>query len=321
VSGDNQSAAPGQPVPDPLVVRVTKDGNGFGPHPVTFTVQSGGGKIGSTAGGAGETSNPVTINSAANGTAQLPHWRLGTIAGADRVVASIAQGAPNSVTFTAKRVDVPKPPPPRVRAVWPTNGEIVGVGFTNPVKLRDWSQEPWLDLTFDREMDPNELRVENLAPAARWMRVYALERGATFVARPIGLKYMQRVGTTGFVERFVLATQAGQLQGKVIVIMLKAAAHNIVDVAQQLTLDAEFDGFEDFALAPNKLPSFPWDAAAFDSLWKVEDGFATPVHLVDDMYTAAHMIVTPHIQIPATGTGDGTEDGLFMSWFRVDKLG
>lgn len=89
VSGDNQSAVIGRPLPQPVVVRVT-DPNGA-PVP-NATVTFG------TAGGAAA---PATATTDANGDATAT-WTLGTALGAQTLTASLVgpQGAP-SVTFTA----------------------------------------------------------------------------------------------------------------------------------------------------------------------------------------------------------------------------
>jgi hypothetical protein len=89
VSGDGQTGAPGQKLPQPLVVRVEdKYGNGVYNVPVLFQVQSGGGHIELTR---------VATNEIGRASAV---WALGSL-GPQQVAVSAASG----VTFTATGVE------------------------------------------------------------------------------------------------------------------------------------------------------------------------------------------------------------------------
>jgi hypothetical protein len=88
VQGDDQRAAPGTPLPEPLIVRVTDSlGSPLAGQSVTWTVNGGGGAI-----------DPVTGASNAEGLA-FAEWILGPAPGLNVAEAQVA-GA-DAVTFTA----------------------------------------------------------------------------------------------------------------------------------------------------------------------------------------------------------------------------
>ncbi|MCI0451457.1 MAG: Ig-like domain-containing protein, partial [Candidatus Latescibacteria bacterium] len=98
VSGDAQSAVVNTPVGSPPTVRVVDAFNNPVPGAtVTFTPVGGGGFVDVSAGG-GTDSTGTTL---ADGRIGCDVWRLGTIAGLNRLRARIASGSITSVDFTA----------------------------------------------------------------------------------------------------------------------------------------------------------------------------------------------------------------------------
>lgn len=101
VSGDNQPGFTGEPLPNPLVVRVTdENGNPVSGHPVEFTIASGGGTVKN----GGSASTQVTTNTDSDGNARA-YWTLGDVLGEQSVyVRSSHNGTPlqnSPLTFTA----------------------------------------------------------------------------------------------------------------------------------------------------------------------------------------------------------------------------
>jgi hypothetical protein len=164
VSGDGQQGDAGQPLAQPLVVRVVRGGAPVQGEQVTFNVWTGQGKIGSPP-NLGPT---FQANTAADGTAQLPQWELGPIVGSQSVTASIAAGAPSQVTFSALarevRVDLPI-----INAVWPpprivlTRDPDTVMFFDLLVKLQS------IELVFNRQMNPAQLDKPD-----PWLRFFAV---------------------------------------------------------------------------------------------------------------------------------------------------
>ena len=104
VSGNAQSAAPGQELDDPLVVRlVDQEGNGVAGQPVTWVVGLGGGSVAST----------TTITDG-NGEAEV-RWTLGPNPGLNTLNAVVS--GVGVVGFTANAVASNPPPPPPPPAV------------------------------------------------------------------------------------------------------------------------------------------------------------------------------------------------------------
>jgi plastocyanin len=89
VSGNGQTAAQGQPVSDPLVVRVTEGGNGVAGRTVAWTVTAGAGSV-----------SPTSSSTDAAGMASTT-WALGATAGANGVEASTSGATGSPATFTA----------------------------------------------------------------------------------------------------------------------------------------------------------------------------------------------------------------------------
>ncbi len=87
--GDGQIGTVGQPLSNPLVVRVDdQSGNPMSGIAVSFRVMQGGGTVG-----------PATANTGSDGEASTT-WTVGTTVGAQQATASVS-GIANSVTFSA----------------------------------------------------------------------------------------------------------------------------------------------------------------------------------------------------------------------------
>lgn len=91
VSGDAQTGAAGQVLPQPLVVRVQRaNGTPLAGIPVTFSLPAGSGSV-----------NPSTAVSGADGTVSV-NWTLGVGTGAMEAIASLPTGS--NTSFTAQAV-------------------------------------------------------------------------------------------------------------------------------------------------------------------------------------------------------------------------
>jgi hypothetical protein len=305
VSGDNQTAPAGTALPEPLVTRVVDGGNPVANEDVTFDVVPGGGEVGATTASLGPT---FTARTNAQGVAVCPVWRLGPVAGLQRVTARIASGTPSVVTFVARaqRAVVALPV---VRRQWPTPALRLDPRSPDPINVRwyrDWLGSPRIELSFNVQMLP-----QHLGKPDSWLRVSLVRSfGQNEIeVRPLSLAYAGRaaqpvIGQPGeFTEVFALRSlQPGDLMRMEsrIVVQIRAASGNIVDTATppQL-LDAEFlDGrmglarrTEIFQLT--EVRTFPQDV--WDALGPT--GATLPQ------------------------SGDGVEGGEFFSWFALEPLG
>ncbi|HKP29501.1 MAG TPA: hypothetical protein VJU15_08855, partial [Gemmatimonadales bacterium] len=165
VSGDNQQGDAGQPLAQPLVVRVVKGAAPVQGEQVTFNVLSGQGQIGAPPNPLGLT---FQVNTAADGTAKLPQWVLGSVVGSQSVSASIAAGAPSQVTFQALarevRVDLPV-----VNAMWPPP-RITISRDANTVMMFDLLMKfQAIQLIFNRAMKPAQLDAPD-----PWLRLFGV---------------------------------------------------------------------------------------------------------------------------------------------------
>jgi hypothetical protein len=98
ISGNAQSATVNSPVPSAPTVRVLDAFNNPVPSaPVTFTAVGGGGTVDAISGGGVDS----TVTTAGDGRIDCDIWRMGTIAGLNRLRARIALGTITSVDFTA----------------------------------------------------------------------------------------------------------------------------------------------------------------------------------------------------------------------------
>ena len=113
-SGDAQTGDPGAALPDPIVVRVTRDGSALPGQTVSWNVSAGGGSV-----------SPGTSTTDANGDASTT-WTLGPAPGGNALDASLtgATGSPQTFTATGEA------PPPATAAV------SVGDNFFDPNSTR-----------------------------------------------------------------------------------------------------------------------------------------------------------------------------------------
>lgn len=88
-SGNGQTAGVGAVLPNPVEVRVSRDGSGVAGVAVDWTVMSGGGSVAS-----------ATSTTAANGTASAV-WTLGQAAGSNSLRAAVSGANGSPLTFNA----------------------------------------------------------------------------------------------------------------------------------------------------------------------------------------------------------------------------
>ena len=138
VNGRNQSGEVNSILPLPVAAKIT-DRNGLAVYetPVRFTVLSGNGAIGGK--------KDTTVNTDLNGEAKL-FWRLGTLAGAQKVkiVASALAGFPDTCVAIAKAAS-----PVRLTTV-SGNRQIVAVGKIAPEPLVVRLADQYGNLNFDK---------------------------------------------------------------------------------------------------------------------------------------------------------------------------
>jgi hypothetical protein len=302
-SGHGQAAPAGDPLPNPLVARVSQGGAVVANEAVTFDVTVGGGAIGASLTTLG---NSFTTNTNASGEATLPIWKLGpTAGGPQRVRASIATGP--FVIFNAKAQEAPVANPPVVRAIWPPNG--VQLSDNAPAVERQWfrrfREEPVLQITFDRKMRQGQLQAPD-----PWLRLVAVVKGgpdvagasSPFTALRLPLSYAGTeaaplLGISGVTELYRVELPGTLFRtGARFLVQIRADAGNIVEAGPPgLQLDAEFAGTK---LAPAQL----------DKLWPIVNTAAT------DAATFA-ALASGTATLPQSG--DGIPGGLFHSWFEV----
>jgi hypothetical protein len=303
VSGNNQTAPAGQAVPLPLVTRVVDGGTAVVNEPVTFDVVPGGGAIGD---------DPTTLgpsfatNTDAAGIATLPVWRLGPTPGIHRVTARIASGTPSMVTFVARAervvVDLPV-----VRVIWPTNTVRLDRASPDPVVREwfgQWLSSPRIEVTFNHKM--NEPQLGKPDP---WLRVFMVRSfGQNEIeVRRLNAAYGGPVPSpilpdAGFTELFAIRGMEPDMlrRGARFLVQMRAEGGNILDTGTppQL-LDAEFPGTR---LTPVQL----------DEIWKATAPQGFPQAVWDGF-------VDTGARLPQSG--DGTEGGIFHSWFEVSPIG
>lgn len=300
VSGDNQTGPAGQPLPLPLVAQVMDSGTPVANEPVTFTVISGGGEVGDTLATVGPT---FTVNTDAGGLATLLVWTLGATPGPQQVTASIAAGAPSSVTFNARAsqvaVDLPV-----VLTIWPPNDTVL-TGHTAVVLewVKAMQESPHIELTFNHKMNQAQLKE---MPA--WLRVFAAHSQGQneIIVRRVAISYDGpapqggMLGTPGFPESYALRDlQPVELRDGRLIVMIHAESGNIVDTnTPAQLLDAEFRG--------SKLP-----VAQQDAIWQV----TTPQVFPQSVWDA---LVDSGAVLPQSG--DGAEGGRFDSWCAFEGI-
>lgn len=139
VSGNDQTGDAGEPLPQPLVVKVTKeDGSPFSNFPVTFQVLQGGGAV-RQGSGTGETQ--LAVNSDVNGEARVT-WILGGDVGANQLEARAPGLVGSPITFNATGVTGP---PTKFVIVSGNNQEgPIGLDLLQPfvVKVSDAHDNP-----------------------------------------------------------------------------------------------------------------------------------------------------------------------------------
>jgi hypothetical protein len=334
VSGNGQPGIAGQPLAQPLVVRVVDGGTPVANENVTFQPVAGDGDVGADVTTLGPS---FTITTDASGIATCPVWQLGPTPGAQHTTARIATGTPSFVTFAAKAAR-PQIDLPVVRAIWPTSSAILDPQSADPVTrvwLTNFRASPRLEVTFNHQMNQPELGKPD-----NWLRVYlARQVGTDQVALvQVPLRYagpapVPVLGVAGFTEVFAFVTNttpgsvthgfaasantgatnagtfplavgatpslgtpaAAQLEVRIIVLM-RAESGNIVDVATPPhLLDAEFAG--------TKLT-----AVDRDTIW---NGPATQ-QLPRPIWDA---LVDTGERLPQSG--DDVEGGQFHGWFAL----
>lgn len=168
VSGDAQTALPGEELPDPVVVEVRDhDDQPVDGEPVTFRALGGAGKASDD----GAFAESVQVASGADGRAQA-RWQLGPEEGLNTLEATIADGA--RIAFHALSGEKEQPaPPPFVEAIWPPNGARISREDDDDDRrlFGNWARRPRIELVFDREMNADEIKDPD-----RWLRVWRVRR-------------------------------------------------------------------------------------------------------------------------------------------------
>ena len=301
-SGNNQSAAASQILPQPPITRVSMGGTAVLNESVTFDVIAGGGVIGASP---GALAAQFTVVTNAAGDAALPVWRLGTVAGSSQQVkASISDGA--FVIFDAKAADVPVAHPPVVRAIWPPNGVQFSSTSTAAEKkwLREFTESPHIKITFDRKMRQSDLQKPDT-----WLHMFAFiargsnqSVGSTNVAFRLLLAYDGTVadpipGVSGVTEsyRIELPGEFGRLDTRYLIQMDPSGGGITESGGAGLMLDAKFDG--------TKL-----SLTQLDNLWPLTGSAATD---------AATLTALTNGSMTLPQSGDGTPGERFHSWLEV----
>lgn len=294
VSGDAQTAVPGETLPDPIVVAVVdEDGNGVANERVTFSVRGGGGELAET----------VVETDAAGQAAN--RWRLGEAAGLNTAVAAIANG--DDVLFHALSFPQEGPPttnPPVVNAIWPPNAaSLTPQGDDELARwFRQWLEAPRLEVTFDREMEE-----ANLQEADPWLRLWQLRSFGQNEIRvrrlPLELaaitdeSVLEEEGITAVYR--ILVDDIGELINCRFLVQMRSRDGAIVDTSRPpQQLDAEFRGTR-------------LTAAQLNEIWDTEEQMMRQTiwdRLVDTGATLPH-------------SGDGVEGGDFHSWFELFERG
>jgi hypothetical protein len=304
--GDAQNAPVGTALPDVLAVRVV-DGDGamVADEPVTFRVRGGGGSVGRVE----PLGATYSENSDPNTGIASTGWKLGSTAGLGVVEASIASGA--TVTFTSLAFGRPATSePPYVMRSWPPTGaQLTGHGPALAFDwLRQWQEQPRIELTFDRPMDPGQLADFN-----PWLGVLRLrqETPNTIFAQREKLTYLAldhlalrapQLGPEGSTATYLIETTqppSGSFR-YIVLIRAERAAKQLIVAADlpHLLLDAEFDG--------TKL-----DQAQRDLLWDLAIGDQS---VATGVWGGA---VGSGATLPRSGDPQRTEGGQFHSCFEV----
>ncbi len=188
---------------------------------------------------------------------------------------------------------------PVVKAIWPPKAALLAEHLE---WLNSWNLQPRLEITFNRQMDPNRLN-----DPTSWLRLWELRsssRNQTQV-RFIKLAYAGPtetpiLGQDGITEVYTaneLSSGAGNIIGYIVQIRAEVD-NNIVDTTPtHMLLDADFAGT---GLVGNLL----------DTIWDIFSEQDIPGQAVQDG------LVDTEASLPS---GNGVEGGHFHSWFRIRR--
>ncbi|HVE34939.1 MAG TPA: hypothetical protein VNC18_15360 [Gemmatimonadaceae bacterium] len=268
-SRTNQAVIRGERVDVPPSVKVKTDGNPSGGVTVTWSVGVTGGTITDDHGNSGAV---VETQTHADGTSTLAAWRTPAQAGiaAATVVATVVGANPVSVTFSAKLEAPRQAVPPVIVAVWPP--QKMDIHKAHPdADQQAWLNEPFIDVTFDREM--LDADIQRAGSANGWLRaVFAGIEGNTGVdASETGAKFKERrqasiSGAAGFTYRFLIDKAAAlKFPKALMLVLIRAENDNIRAKDDGTLLDPDFDGG---ILKPGADPLHP-AALNFENVWDI----------------------------------------------------
>lgn len=292
VAGDGQSAAPGTELPEALTVRVLDHNNDpVRGEAVRFRLRSGGGSM--------STDEDVSDNQGEARTVLT----LGPNPGLNTVEAVIDDGS--SVHFVALGLPPSDPPPtdepPRVMAVWPPNAANL-FNRENEEWLGIWLDQARIQVTFDTEMDENQLTDRD--QVNQWLRVWQLTDLGEIEFQRMELDLISIgddsiLGQEGQTATYALGNFQGQpRRNQRFVILMEAEGGNITSV-DGLTLDAEFIGSR-LTQAQRQL------------IWEID---GNQIFGQRDLWDA---LVNTNNTLPRSGDGD--EGGSFNSWFELVRI-
>ena len=340
VSGNNQDGTVGQPLEQPLVVRVVDGGNPVGNEPVTFEVVPNNGLVGADL---SSLATSFTTNTDASGIAICPVWQLGPTPGSQAVTARIAAGTPALVTFNARAaravIDLPV-----VRVLWPPSAVVLSQTSPDPV-VRQWfttfMASPRFEITFNHKM--LEAHLQKPDP---WLRVFALVFDTT---GPNAMVRVQRLpivyggpapvpilGQPGFTEVYsfgqastggTATTSAGGLSsgqpsgtgggtmGAVLAsltVSAIAAVNPVPEIRLLVLMRAESGNIVDTStptalLLDAEFPGTRLSSVQRDQIWPITTQAFPPAILSALVDTGARL----------PQSGDNVEGGQFHGWFSI----
>jgi hypothetical protein len=194
--------------------------------------------------------------------------------------------------------------PPVVNAIWVPNATRLTPQGDEQIRqwFEQWRESPMLEVTFDREM--NE---ENLSEMSPWLRLWQIrsfgENEIRVMRLPLELADITKdstIGVVGITAVYrILVDEISELLNCRFLVQMRSRGGAIVDInTPPLQLDAEFNG--------SRLTG-----AQLNRIWDTDEEFMGQEiwdRLVD---TGA---VLPR-------SGDGAEGGNFNSWFGVFEEG
>lgn len=225
VSGDGQSAEPGQFLPAAVELRVAdENGNGIDGEAVEFTAADDASVADADV--PGQPGTPTLTLTSHDGGLVRVSWQLRSAPGPQSLIARlVATGADTVVGATG--VPAPQPDPPRVTAIRPGNAT------TEP---DSWANEPTITIAFDQP-----IREECLANPDGWLGLWWFQNfgeGEFGTLRRIKLGLADPGGGTTAMFR---GEQVDAERFTVLVVMLGSAPEVVAD-ATGIALDAEFAG-------------------------------------------------------------------------------